>query len=175
MFRQLFYPLVAASAVTWLTVVAPAAAGVDVPYGTDLQADGRLAQARRVPILLEFSAVSCSYCRQLEREFLVPMLISGEYDDKVIIRRLLLDIGQHVTDFDGTRREASAIAARYRAWVTPTLVFIDGSGHEVAERMKGINTPELFGGYLDACIDTALLQVREPGSPVRFAGCEPVR
>lgn len=171
MIRQLFYLLVAASAVTCLTVLP---AEVEVPYGTDLRSDGALAQARQLPILLEFSAISCGYCRQLEDEFLEPMLISGEYTDRVIIRRLLVDTGQHVTDFDGTKRAASDIASRYRAWVTPTIVFIDGTGREVAERMKGINTPELFGGYLDACIDTALLQIRDPGSPVRYAGCEPV-
>ena len=173
MIRQLFYPLVAASAVFWLGAL-PAAASVEVPYGTDLYTDGRLAQERQLPILLVFSAISCGYCRQLEDEFLEPMLISGEYADKVVIRRLLLDIGQHATDFDGTQREAGAIATRYKAWMTPTIVFIDGNGREVAQRMTGINTPELFGGYLDACIDTALLKLREPDSPIRYAGCNPV-
>jgi thioredoxin-related protein len=173
MIRHLFYPLVAVSAVFWLGTL-PVAASIDVPYGTDLREDGRQAQVRRLPILLVFSAVSCSYCRQLEDEFLEPMLISGEYTDKVIIRRLLLDTGQHATDFDGTRRDAAAIAGRYRAWLTPTLVFIDGTGREVAERMKGINTPGLFGSYLDACIDTALLRIRDPDSPVRYTGCEPL-
>jgi thioredoxin-related protein len=171
MLRHLFYLLVAASTLFW-SVALPA--GIEVPYGTDLRADGRRAQAGRLPILLVFSAVTCSYCRQLEDEFLEPMLISGEYTDKVIIRRLLVDTGQHVIDFDGTQRPAADIAGRYRAWVTPTIVFLDGTGREVAERMKGINTPELFGGYLDACIDTALLQIRDPDSPVRYAGCEPV-
>lgn len=172
MIRQLFYPLVAASTLFWTI---PVTAGVEVPYGTDLRADGATAQAQQLPILLEFSAIGCVYCRQLESEFLVPMLISGEYTDKVIIRRLLVDTGQHVTDFDGTTRAAADIASRYKAWVTPTIVFIDSTGREVAERMKGINTPELFGGYLDACIDTALLQIRDPDSPVRYAGCAPVR
>ncbi|HUT42502.1 MAG TPA: thioredoxin fold domain-containing protein [Gammaproteobacteria bacterium] len=174
MIRQLFYLLVTASAVFYASAM-PARAAVDVPYGTDLQQDGRQATARQLPILLVFSAVSCEYCRQLEDEFLEPMLISGEYTDKVIIRRLLLDIGQHATDFDGMQREAGAIATRYRAWLTPTIVFLDGTGREVAERIKGINTPELFGGYLDACIDTALLMIRDPASPIRYAGCDAVR
>jgi thioredoxin-related protein len=171
MIRQLFYLLVAAITVFWSGHL-PAA--VDVPYGTDLQADGRLARDRQLPILLVFSATGCAYCQQLEDEFLKPMLISGEYTDRVIIRRLLLDIGQHAIDFDGTQRTASAIATRYKAWVTPTLVFLDGTGREVAERMTGINTPEMFGGYLDACIDTALLRIRDPDSTVRYAGCDPV-
>jgi len=149
-----------------------ATASVDVPYGTDLQHDGKQALDRHLPILLVFSAVNCGYCHQLEDEFLKPMLISGEYTDKVIIRRLLLDTGQHTIDFDGTQQEAAAIASRYRAWLTPTIVFIDGNGRELAKRMIGINTPELFGGYLDACIDTALLKLRQPDSPIRYAGCD---
>jgi thioredoxin-related protein len=174
MIRQLFYLLVAASAVINLAAQ-PAVASVDVPYGTDLQQDGHEARDRKLPILLVFSAVACTYCRQLEDEFLEPMLISGEYTDKVIIRRLLLDIGQHPTDFDGVQRDATSIATRYRAWVTPTIVFVDGTGREVAERITGINTPELFGGYLDACIDTALLMIRDPASPIRYAGCDAIR
>ncbi len=149
-------------------------AEISLPDATDLQADGRQALAQRLPILLEFSAVDCSYCRQLESEFLVPMLLSGEYTSKVIIRRLMLDSGTPVTGFDGTRTAAAEIAQRYRAWLTPTVVFIDGHGKELAERIVGINTPELFGGYLDACIDTALLLIREPESPIEHAGCERV-
>jgi len=174
MIRHFLLIVAAAAAAAGGLVAKPAPASVDVPYGTDLQQVGHLAQAQRLPILLVFSATGCTYCTQLEDEFLRPMLISGEYTDKVIIRRLLLDTGQHATDFDGTRREAGTIASRYRAWVTPTLVFIDGTGRELAERMTGINTPELFGGYLDACIDTALLKIREPDSPLRYAGCDPV-
>ena len=173
MTRQLYRSLRAASVLLCLAATT-APASVDVPYGTDLQQDGRQAQDEQLPILLVFSAVSCEYCRQLEDEFLKPMLISGEYTDKVIIRRLLLDTGQHATDFDGTQREAASIASRYRAWVSPTIVFIDGAGHELAERMTGINTPELFGGYLDACIDTALLRIRQPDNPTRYAGCNAI-
>jgi len=146
-----------------------------VPTSRDLQADGRQALEQKLPILLEFSAVDCPYCRELERDFLVPMLISGEYSDKVIIRRLLLDTGAHVTGFDGDYQAATVIASRYKAWVTPTMVFIDGHGNELAERITGINTPELFGGYLDACIDTALLRIRDPDSTVEFAGCRAIR
>ncbi len=36
--------------------------------------------------------------------------------------------------------------------------------------MIGIGTPELHGGYLDACIDSALLRVRAPDRLVAFPG-----
>ena len=152
--------------------IGTALAEFDIPVSDDLQQDGARARELQLPILLTFSAIDCPYCRQLEQDFLGPMLISGEYSDRVIIRRLILDNGSRVTDFDGQRRPVDHIASRYKAWLTPTTVFIDGSGLEVAARIVGINTPELFGGYLDACIDTALLRIRDPDSTVKYAGCD---
>jgi thioredoxin-related protein len=135
-------------------------AGVGVPVGSDLQADARIADSRRLPILLVFTAIDCAYCELLEEEFLEPMLLGGEYEDRVIIRKIVLDNGSRLTDFSGQRRDATALSDAYRVFVTPTLLFVDGDGMELAARMLGINTVELFGGYLDDCIETALLNVR---------------
>jgi thioredoxin-related protein len=146
-------------------------AEVEIPLATDLQADGQQAREARLPILLTFSAIVCDYCRQLEDEFLRPMLISGEYTDKVLIRRLLLDNGSRVSDFSGDRIAATQLADRYRVFVTPTLLFVDGNGKELARRMLGINTPELYGGYLDNCIDTALYSIRDPAMLASLPGC----
>ncbi len=127
----------------------------------DLHRDGEGARAARLPILIAFSAIECSYCDLLEEEFLEPMLLSGDYTDKIIIRKLVLDNGSHVRDFSGHSLEAAQLAHAYRVFVTPTILFVDADGRELAERMRGINTIEMFGGYLDGCIDTALLMVRE--------------
>jgi thioredoxin-related protein len=158
----------------FLCLVPLARAGPGLPAATDLQRDGRQALQVHLPLLLEFSAADCPYCQQVEQEFLVPLLISGEYRDRVLIRRLLVNSAAAVTDFDGVRRGAVDIARRYRAHVLPTLVFLDGHGNELAGHMVGISTPELYGGYLDACIDTALELVRAPGRRVAFAGCNAV-
>jgi len=135
-------------------------AEVDVPVATDLQADGSLAADRRLPILLAFSAINCSYCELLEEEFLQPMLLGSEYGDRIIIRKIVLDDGSRLTDFNGQRQDATSLSDHYRVFVTPTLLFVDSTGAELTGRMLGINTPELFGGYLDDCIDTALMKVR---------------
>jgi thioredoxin-related protein len=142
------------------SVLLPAQAEVEVPVATDLQADGSLAADRRLPILLAFSAIACDYCELLEEEFLQPMLLGGEYEDRIIIRKIVLDDGSRLTDFSGQRRFATSLSGHYRVFVTPTLLFVDSTGAELTGRMLGINTPELFGGYLDDCIDTALMKVR---------------
>jgi thioredoxin-related protein len=168
--RRLYKPAVFGCALLCLAT-AVLRAEVAVPVARDLQADGRQAQQDQLPILLAFSANYCSYCDLLEEEFLQPMLLSGDYRDKIIIRKLVLDSGLRLADFSGQPVDATQLSDRYQVYVTPTMVFVDGNGVELAERMVGINTPEMFGGYLDECIDTALLMIRNPAGLARLPGC----
>jgi thioredoxin-related protein len=142
-----------------------------VSVADDLQQVGRQAQARQLPILLAFSADDCSYCELLEEDFLQPMLLGGEYKDLTIIRKLILDNGSSVRDFFGKSMAATQLSGHYRVFVTPTILFVDGNGRELAERIIGINTPELFGGYLDACVETALASIRNPAALTHMHGC----
>ncbi len=159
--KLLYKSVVYGCALLWLAGIT-LSAEVEVPVAEDLQQDGEGARTDRLPILLAFSAIECSYCDDLEEEFLEPMLLSGDYADKVIIRKLVLDNGSRVRDFSGRSQEAADLAHAFRVFVTPTILFVDADGRELAERMIGINTLEMFGGYLDGCIDTALLNLREP-------------
>jgi len=131
------------------------ATGPTVPLASDLAADGRLAAERRLPILLVVAASDCPYCVQLEEDFLKPMLISGDYDDRVIIRKIEIDQADLLRDFDGRLVTPSELADRYRASLTPTMLFLDPQGRELVERMVGLTTPDFFGGYLDQAIDAA--------------------
>lgn len=117
-------------------------------------------QQRGLPVLVEFHADHCPYCRQLEREFLRPMLLSGDYEDKIIIRQVEMDYATDIIDFQGNKVSASDFANRYKAYLAPTMVFLNARGEEVAEKIEGINTPALFGGYIDEEIEKALNNVR---------------
>ena len=168
---RLYKPVVTGCIIFWLAA-SGLFAEVEVPVATDLQQLGIQASDRRLPILLSFSAIDCSYCELLEEEFLEPMLLGGEYTDKIIIRKLVLDNGSRVGDFSGRQIDATRLSDRYRIHVTPTMLFVDSEGRELAERMVGINTPELFGGYLDNCIETALLGIRAPERLLNLHGCQ---
>ena len=168
--RRLYKPAVFGCALLWLLTTA-LRAEVEVPVARNLHTDGQLAHNKQLPILLTFSADECSYCELLEEEFLQPMLLGGEYRDKIIIRKLVLDNGSRVSDFSGQQIDATRLSDRYRVYVTPTMLFIDENGTELAERMVGINTLELFGGYLDDCIETAWLMIRNPAGLVKLPGC----
>ncbi len=169
--RRLYRLAIFVAASLWLSI-STLHAEVTVPVATDLQQLRSQALSQELPILLTFTSVICSYCVLLEQDFLQPMLLSGEYRDKVMIRKLELGPGASVTDFNGRKIMASELSSRYRVFVTPTLLFVDGNGKELAERIVGINTPELFGGYLNDCIETALLRIRDPAAAARMSGCQ---
>jgi len=168
--KRLYKPAVFGCALLWLLSTA-LRAETEVPIAANLQADGQLAHNRQLPILLVFSAIECGYCELLEEEFLQPMLLGGEYRDKIIIRKLVLDNGSRLADFSGKPIDATRLSDHYRVYVTPTILFVNENGTELAERMVGINTPELFGGYLDDCIETAWLMIRNPAGLAQLPGC----
>jgi thioredoxin-related protein len=168
--RTLYKPAVFGCVLLWL-LAGGLQADTRVPVADNLHQDGRQALARQLPILLAFSADDCSYCELLEQDFLQPMLLSGEYEDSIIIRKLILDNGSSVTDFSGRQTAATRLSDHYRVFVTPTILFVNGNGRELSERIVGINTPELFGGYLDACVETALASIRDPAILAKLHGC----
>ena len=170
MYKPLYKAAVFGCALLWL-LACSLQAEVRVPVAEDLQQEGREAKSRQLPIMLTFSADDCGYCEMLEEDFLQPMLLSGKYGERVIIRKLILDDGSSVSDFSGRDIEATQLSSHYRVFVTPTILFIDGEGRELAERIVGINTPELFGGYLEACIDTARASIRNQALLASLHGC----
>jgi len=129
---------------------------VKVEEVKDFSRLGKISHEKRLPILLVFAGEHCSYCEKLEEDFLKPMLRSGDYDDKVLIRKVYIDGFDTIRDFKGKKVDAQEFADRYQVFVTPTVVFIDGDGSQLAKKRVGLTTPDFYGGYLDQSINTAL-------------------
>jgi len=108
---------------------------------------------KNLGLVLMLHAEHCPYCALMENEILSPMVKSGEYDNRILIRKLQIDEARDVIDFSGKTVEPSDISGRYNAFLTPTLVFLDHQGNEIIKQMVGINTVEMFGAYLDVEID----------------------
>lgn len=125
-----------------------------------------LIEKNRLPLLLMFSSEYCSYCVRVENEFLIPMQISGDYQQRVMIRKLRIDFGNAVRDFDGQRIDADEFAERYNISVTPTVVFLDQYGSQLAPKLVGLMTPDFYGGYIDESIDVSLDLLRR-NKPLR--------
>lgn len=152
-------------AVLVLGLPQPAGAGAGAARETllveDLAATGARAAHAEIPIVLLMSASWCGYCDVVREEFLVPMLISGDYRDRAILRELPID-GPPVTDFDGEGRLPEKIAERYRVTVVPTLLFLDGAGRELTERMVGVGLVDFFGAYLETALERAEGRLEAP-------------
>ena len=153
--------------VALLLVAFSVRAEVVVPMVDDLAADGRDAAARGVAVLLVFSAEHCPYCDKLEENIIRPLLISGDYDDKVVVRKVMLGDGRGLRDFDGERIDSGDLAARYKAYLTPTVVLVDAEGRPLAPRIRGINTVDYYWETLDGSIDQALAKIQARGALAR--------
>ena len=132
----------------------------EVPLVDDLAALGRAAERRRLPIVLLVSRSDCSYCMVLKDEVLNPMMKSGEYDDQALIAELMLDATEPLRWFDREYEVRDELASRVETDLTPTLLFLGPDGTELAPRIRGINTVELFGFYVDRAIGTARARMR---------------
>jgi thioredoxin-related protein len=128
------------------------ASGSDVSgmiYVEDLRQESRIASENGLVLLIEFSSPSCTYCLELEKEFLLPMQRNAGYGKRVLIRSVSLDTYQTIIDFDGRSIPTSRLASRYDVMVTPTMVFLDADGNEISDKLVGIWSKDYFGGFID--------------------------
>ena len=144
-----------------LAISANAGVQNGVPLARDLRSAADQAETACIPLLLEFAADYCEYCVLLEEEVLKPMLLDRDYDQRVLVRKLIIDQAARLRDFDGRRVTAARLAERYRISVTPTLIFVDRRGQELTERMVGVTTLEFYAGYLDRALDSASETLRQ--------------
>jgi len=120
---------------------------------SNLQQLARQMEKDSLGLVLMFHAEYCEYCERLEEDLLQPMVRSGDYDQKVLIRKIQVDGSYDLIHFDGSRISSEKLSSHYDASLTPTLVFLDAKGVERSEKILGYNTPELFGAYVDRAIE----------------------
>lgn len=139
-----------------LAIVAPASGDSArmIPI-EDLREEARLVRDDNLLLVIEFSSEYCGYCRQLEELFLLPMQRNAEYRKKVLIRYISLDAYETLVDFDGRSMSTSEFASRYGVSLTPTLIFLNGDGVELSEKLVGIWSEDFYGGFIDDRIDEA--------------------
>jgi thioredoxin-related protein len=103
-----------------MIAAAAASFAAGIPLALDLAQAGRQAERSCVPLLLEFAADDCDYCTLLEEEVLNPTLLNREYEQRVLMRKLVLYRDSKVHDFSGKPVYASDFANQYKVFVTPT-------------------------------------------------------
>ena len=121
----------------------------------DLQALGKDAESQSLAILLEFAIADCEYCEFVEEDVLKPMLKSGDYRQKVLIRRLRFDTGGKLKNFSGASVPVRQFAQRYGVRVAPTVVVLDAQGSPLSAPLIGVVSRDWYPEKLDAAIDEA--------------------
>ncbi|OBS09589.1 thioredoxin family protein [Acidihalobacter prosperus] len=130
-----------------------------LPEASDLAAVAAAAGKR--PILIEIAQRDCPYCIAVREDFLEPMILSGDYRDRVILLQLHRDSGQRLKGFDGAWVSPEAFAARYNVTVTPTVLLLGPDGRLLTKPLVGLSTPDFYGAFLDEAIDHAAAVLKD--------------
>ncbi|NPA71351.1 MAG: thioredoxin fold domain-containing protein [Gammaproteobacteria bacterium] len=122
----------------------------------NLQTLGEQARQAELPILLMFGAEWCEFCEQLNEEIFEPMGLNGLYEGKVMfMRHVGVDEQALIPGWNGQMIKKSNWAYALDADLTPTVLFVDGSGREVAPRIVGISEITLYAGLVHQNLNTA--------------------
>lgn len=133
---------------------------VTIKGGTNLIADGRESNNKKIPIILFFSMKHCPYCREVEEDYLKPMLRNTEYDNKVIIRKVRIDSNGDVTDFAGKIQDVEDFSDSYNVSMVPHLLLVDSQGNQLVEPIVGIRNSHYYSAELDVSIDASTQKIR---------------
>ena len=136
------------------------AAGAEIPAAKNLAEVGLSSQEQGIPAVVFVSRDACPYCRTLRNTILQPMFTAGKFEQRAILVEISLDRDDPLTGFENTQMTAEAFGQLYQSEITPTLLFLDSEGHEIAKRIVGISNLEFYGFYLQKSIDEALRAIR---------------
>lgn len=119
--------------------------------GTFSAQQARSSTAPSNPIVLLASLPGCPYCELVRRSYLRP------YQSEHHLPSWQLDTTDHshLIDFAGQNTSPAAWLRGMRIKITPTVLFLNAKGDEIAPRLEGVAVPDFYGAYLDARLISA--------------------
>lgn len=127
----------------------------EITPARNLQTDALTARQLNQPLVIYVAAAYCTYCLRLERDVLNTVATSSAYQH-IVLRRLLRDDARPIVDFGGQRQAPATWVTRHDVPVSPTLLFVNARGEEIAPRLVGYQGPEFYWYYLDQRIAVAM-------------------
>lgn len=127
---------------------------------TDLKMESVLSISSGKPYVLYISRKDCPDCKRLERDVLVPLIRSRQYDSMISLRELIWDRNS-IKGFNGKSISAEKLIEQYRVIGTPTLLFLNEKGNEIAERLAGYQSEDFYWYYLDKAIELATTNLHQ--------------
>jgi thioredoxin-related protein len=123
---------------------------------TNLYKDGETARKKSLPILMMFSISNCAYCEKVKNDVLKPMLRSGDYENKIIIRHLNTSKKNKIIDFANKKNSAQELALFYGINFFPTIILVNSKGQPLFGHIVGIANEDYYWYDLDIAIMSAM-------------------
>lgn len=114
------------------------------------------ANARGEPMVLMVSLPGCPWCELLRRNYLGPMQSEGVAAYELMIN----ERSRALQDFKAQRVTPAAWSAAFKITNTPTLLFFNREGQEIAQRIEGVASADFIGAILDERLATAREHVK---------------
>ena len=134
-----------------------------LPSASDFQLDAKLSKQQHIPILVFYMSDDCHYCESVSDLYLEPMHRNGLDKGRFILRTIRLDSTDYVRGFYGKKMRQEDFANQQGVSFTPVIRFYDYRGFQLVPEIYGYQTPEMYGGYLDAAIDRSIEHLRQRG------------
>lgn len=123
---------------------------------SNLQMLAQKAERLQLPIMLVFGAQWCEYCEQLNEFVFNPMVLGKLYEERVLLMRHVgVDEPEPIYNWRGKLINKANWAYEINADLTPTVLFFDAKGQEVAPRIVGIPEVTLYMGLIHERLNTA--------------------
>lgn len=126
-----------------------------IPTVKDMRNLKQQAKQENVPVLLLFSSEDCEFCEAIRQNYLLPMMRSSEYHDAILFRQLYMDEFSLMRNEQGKLVGGDQLALQFAVSVSPTILFVDANGQEVAERIVGLSGADYFDKTLQLHISQA--------------------
>ncbi len=121
----------------------------------NLHEDAQIARAQNRPIITLISSRTCEYCEAVKRSDFQFMT----EDDRFILREVNIDNPQPLIDFEGTSLSHRDFAKKYVKVFTPTVLFLNADGDQLADPLVGVSSLDYYSHYLEKRIDQSLKQL----------------
>ena len=110
---------------------------------------------QKIPVVVMVDQEDCPYCERVEREYFSALLANGEWNDKVIFGKISLDSYETIINPAGESVPTRQFLAKFKASLTPTILFLDSDGTQLTDKMIGLSTPDYYLYYLEKAIETS--------------------
>ncbi len=127
-----------------------------LPFPSDLSAAARLAAKANQPLVLMVSLPGCPWCELLRRNYLLPMAAEGLPAFEFMIN----ERSQKLQDFKGQSITPAALSAALKVTNTPTLLFFNRDGQEIAPRIEGVASADFVGAVIDERLAAARERIK---------------